>query len=285
MRHSFSMTLLLFVSLWALAPVAAQPAEISPTEKAQVEAFSKQGVRAYRAARYGEAIGYFRRAYTIFPEPKLLFNLGRCHQKRGEFDDAIDHFAQVVGDVSADPALRERSQTELDVLVAARQMTRAQAKRADPPTVAARPPVQPPQAPASASTPRVRITRITPAAPASTARAATNDNRGATWTLVGIGSATLIAGTIFYALGVADHGDLEDAKLDPNMGLTRAEAIALRDDGANRKTAGVTLMSISGATLLSAMVLFLSADDDEPRAGLQVGPMGDGLRAGWGGQF
>ena len=132
----------------------------------------------------------------------------------------------------------------------------------------------------------MRVTRITPASPTSSAKVDDDGSRAATWTLVGIGTATLVAGTIMYTLGLADHRELEDAKGDAEVGLTRAEAIALRDDGANRKTAGVTLMSISGAALLSAMVLFLSADDDDaPRGGLQVGPFNGGLGAGWGGRF
>lgn len=286
-RPVFRLGVLAF-ALGALAPHVAHAADISPTEKAQVEAFSKQGVRAYREGRYGEAIGYFRRAYTIFPEPKLLFNLGRCHQKAGEFDEAIDHFAQVVADATTPPALKARAETELKVLRAARKMSEAKAAPApkSQPSVAPKVQIRPVVTPTA--TPRVRITRIQPpivTAP-EPATAGEDGHRGATWALVGIGSATLIAGGVFYALGVADHRELDEAKGDADVGLTRAEAIALRDDGANRKTAGVTLLSISGATLVSAMVLFLSADDDgAPRAGLQVGPLGDGVHAGWGGRF
>lgn len=54
--------------------------------------FDKEGKKFYRAKRYEDAIAAFEAGYEIKALPRLLFNIGRCHEKLGDLDKAVDHF-------------------------------------------------------------------------------------------------------------------------------------------------------------------------------------------------
>ncbi len=87
-------TALLFVAISSVATPAL--AQESDRERA-VELF-EEGERSYRAGDFDGAIGHLDAAYRIFPEPVILYNLGRAHEGRGDDREAADYFERYLAE-------------------------------------------------------------------------------------------------------------------------------------------------------------------------------------------
>lgn len=66
-------------------------------------------LEANRAKDYPAAQRAAESAYRLRPDPNLLYNLGRFHQKQGHKAEAIDHYERFLasGDSSLTPELRQ----------------------------------------------------------------------------------------------------------------------------------------------------------------------------------
>jgi tetratricopeptide (TPR) repeat protein len=63
-------------------------------QDASAQALYDKGARAYREARYEEAIDLFRRAYQIEPHAELVYNLGQAYEKSGDVTRAVESFRE-----------------------------------------------------------------------------------------------------------------------------------------------------------------------------------------------
>jgi len=81
-------TLLLLGGLSALPAAARDPAETRAREH------FRAGQQAYEAGKYDEALKSFSEAYGLHPMPGLLFNIGQCHRKLGNYDRAAVFYQQ-----------------------------------------------------------------------------------------------------------------------------------------------------------------------------------------------
>jgi tetratricopeptide (TPR) repeat protein len=78
-----------------LPPPAATPTEPPPNDDAirdQARQLFRDGVVAYDAKRYAEAIADFDKAYKMKPHPIVLLNLAQSELKAGQLDLACLHF-------------------------------------------------------------------------------------------------------------------------------------------------------------------------------------------------
>jgi tetratricopeptide (TPR) repeat protein len=66
----------------------AQPREA----RREFDALLRAAVQHYEAGQAREAIGELERAYAIRPLPRLLYNLGRAHERAGSFAVAVDYY-------------------------------------------------------------------------------------------------------------------------------------------------------------------------------------------------
>ncbi|MFP4599572.1 MAG: tetratricopeptide repeat protein [Persicimonas sp.] len=60
------------------------------------ESLTKQAAKAYRSKDYDGALELFEQAYATKQVPNLLYNMGRIHEKRGNFDAAIEYYEKFV---------------------------------------------------------------------------------------------------------------------------------------------------------------------------------------------
>ncbi len=107
------------------------------TPDEQMLQLSNEGVALFNAGRYEEAIQRFEQAYGLVPDPNLLFNIARSHEKLGRTNDAItfyERFKTVPGIRDGD---RERADRRLEAL-------RAQLRTPVPPAGTV-PPTDPPK--------------------------------------------------------------------------------------------------------------------------------------------
>src|SRR5262245_17847071 len=75
--------------LLCCAPAMAQ--EVFPDPLAQARGLYEAGTAAYEAGRYRDALAAFDKAYRSVKLPTLLFNIAVCHEKLGEYREAVEN--------------------------------------------------------------------------------------------------------------------------------------------------------------------------------------------------
>jgi len=114
----------------AIAPARAQQAP-APTNDAQAktraQALLSEGTAAYGRGDYATALDKFTAAYTIFPSPKLWFNIGQANRDLGRPVEAVaafDRFLREAGDAPPETlAEARRSAAELKTKLGQIQVT------------------------------------------------------------------------------------------------------------------------------------------------------------------
>jgi len=220
------------------APVGDTAAPASGTDAARVE-FARvqyrEGVAAFRARRFGDAVVAFERSVRARPHPSTLYNLAEARLRAGDREGALESLRAVVGSETpaADAALVERSR------VLAREAGENDL-RPPPPH-----PANCPECPVCA--PSVSC----PEAPAPTVRVVSADRGPLPWILGGVGMFSMFIGTYGYAAAQTDawvYNHLTDpmrpSTYMPNNGLvseTRGHGEAWRWVGFFGILAGVGL--------------------------------------------
>lgn len=121
----------LSVGVLHAAPAAAQT---SPAE-AEARSVFDAGEVAFRDGRFHDALVYFKRSYALSSRPALLFNIGLCHDRLRDDDEAIRAYEQYLTEV---PAATNRAEVDdrLGALRAARTRRAATAQAVQPAHVA-----------------------------------------------------------------------------------------------------------------------------------------------------
>jgi hypothetical protein len=104
---------LLFALVFVISSVLAQPAP-TPEEVQQAQVRWNEGKRFFDASNFEAARVAFRQAYTIFPHPVLLQNLGEAELRAGRHVEAARHFeAFLRTSTSASTSQRELAKKSL----------------------------------------------------------------------------------------------------------------------------------------------------------------------------
>lgn len=123
--------LLLSTLLWTAGPAWAAPPPTPITRRnAEVERLHTEAVALYQARRFDEALARFEAAHALFPDPVLVYNVGRCRQALGDLPGARAAYREVVADPGTSAALRARASRRVGV-VEARIAERQGAQSAD----------------------------------------------------------------------------------------------------------------------------------------------------------
>ena len=140
----------LMMGMWA------QPAHAD--DRDQALALFEQSDKAYKAGNFEEAAKLLREAYALYPEPLLLYNLGRAQEGLGDARGAVESYEKYLQDA---PQIKDRGAIEcrIETLEAqiAKQEEDARRRAADeerrrreaeerrlhpPPPIDTRPPLQ-----------------------------------------------------------------------------------------------------------------------------------------------
>lgn len=109
---------------------AAQPRE----SRREFDALLRSAVQHYEAGQAQEAIVELERAYAMRPLPRLLYNLGRAHERAGSFAVAVDYynrFLQTGPDAEAAAIAREALSTAQRRAAEAQQADQARQSAAE----------------------------------------------------------------------------------------------------------------------------------------------------------
>jgi hypothetical protein len=261
-RVFFAATLALVVTA-ATTPALAEDAD--PFNK-----HVNEGLAAYQAGRYDEAIESFRAAKAMKSDPKLLYNIGRCYEKLGRLDDAIAAYQEFVNAPGTTSQERAKGFEQIKALQAEKG---AREDAARPPPKPAEQPGEP-HAEAPPPPPATGSTVVAQSPPPE------KKSHALEWGLVGVGGAGVVVGAIFGGLALNQKSQFDSA-------TSTQDKLSARDAG-NRDAIVSDVCVIGGAALAVAglAILFLAGDDEaEKAAGLAPSPDGRGWSATFGGRF
>jgi hypothetical protein len=246
---------LLSVVLHAPPAVASEPGTGSDTPAPAALQLSEDARNSYDRGEYARALVLFNEAYAHEPDPNLLFNIARCHEKLGQAQAAIEKYEAFLESPNGDPTGREKAAESRDQLVQARARKLARGK--------------------SGKLASGTNDHETGESAASVDRSANL----APWLLLGAGVAAVASGVIVYSLGVSDHHEIENqagygdsSRVVP---MTQKDAEARVASGSSKKLVGGLLLGGGGALLASSALLFVFDNgESSTKVGVDVSPRG-----------
>lgn len=229
----YSSILRAFLGLVAVgAPLAAAAPAVAQAQDGFRELVDK-GLELYTQKKYDEAIKSFEQAYALRPEPELVYNIARAHEKSLRRDEAIAAYEKFVNLPGTTAELRTKALTAMEALRAEQAaLDRAKA----PPKVEVGTAAPASREGSAAVTAQVSPSRGTPVLP---------------WTLVGVGAASMGVGAVFGVLAL-------DAKSDFDAGATADKASTVET-----RALVADLALFGGAAVAVAGVILLLVDDGE----------------------
>lgn len=258
--------------MWAL-PASAQETAPPPQEVVDEEAFQKEAQRArelYAEEKFDEAIAAFESAYALKPEPNILYNIGRIHEKKGEFEQATDYYERFVNEPDIKLAARQDALARIKALrevLAMRAEQEARDKGSEPRTDSQS------STTTSSTTPTDQPLDTSPVEPP----VAQKPGIVPMVTLVGLGAGSLIVGGIFARRTQVAHEqyeqttDLEESCMLRAQG--RRDAI-IADAGLIAGVAliatGVTLRVIQLRRFSSEVTITSNFSSDRKQIGLHL---------------
>ncbi len=225
--------------------------------KADAKKHVDKATAAHAQGKFDVALSELTLAYSLDPQPQLLYAIGQVHVKLGHCAEAIDFYERFLASKPA-PQAAEEAQQAID-------NCRKQPEQAPPPPPPPPPPPEPPH-PAPAPPPP-------PAASGSTAFY--GDVLGDA--LAGAGAVPIVIGALEYKsalsdLDSADHAATYDAQQK------------LVDDAHGKRTTAI-VFGIAGVGLVGVGVYRFVTHDRREHQGVAVVPTREGGLVTWSGRF
>lgn len=250
----------------ALAPmhVGAAPPKSQPESSAEdeappedpnyeraVEAY-RRGTELYNQAKFEEALEAFQEAATLYASPDFQFNIAKCYERLGEYEQAIRSYQTYLrtAEDSSDRAVIEASIADLERRIQERDA--AADKDVDP-----QPPPQPDTQPKKQPGKALIITG---------------------GVLIGVGAGIALGGGLGFGIPVsADNKRLGEVLDDNPDGLTFAEAEEIADSARGKQIGEIAFVAAGSAVLVTGIALLAVGLAKKNKAAastarLQVGP-------------
>jgi tetratricopeptide (TPR) repeat protein len=222
-----------------------------PKEKEEAQKHIAKATEAHQAGKFDVALTELQTAYTLDPQPDLLYAIGQVHVKLNKCDDAVASYEKfLASNPPAEPA------------AAAKEAI--QTCKASAPTTAAAPTSEPATEPAAA-----------PADPPKPeGKAFYTDTVGSV--LVGTGTVSMIVGVVLYSTAVSK---LDDAERAP----THEEHSNLVDEAKGRRNTAL-VFGVIGAAAAGIGVWHYTKFKREQQS-VTVAPSTNGGMVTWQGRF
>ncbi|HEY1553767.1 MAG TPA: hypothetical protein VGF94_02980 [Kofleriaceae bacterium] len=236
--------------LWVFALVAAvaTPARADDRKRVHALQLADQSEHAYKAGEFERAAALLREAHDLYPDPTLLYNLGRALEGLGDANGAAAAYRQYLAEAKQ---VDDRGAIE-------RRISTLQTAVDQPPPAPALPLPAPAAVPADEPKPEWR--ELGP------------------WVVIGAGGAAALAGGVFGWRAQANH---DDAEHEP----VQQTAVALQDSATrDARIANVLFVAGGAAALVGAVWEYFEwrAGDRMPSALAHVRVVPRGIALEWG---
>ena len=226
---------LLSALVWSSSSAVAAEEEPSPSTADRAQRLYLEGVTLYRDGKYRAAAAQFARAYQLFADPRLIYNIARSYEATGELEEAMRRYRRCIDDPKATPELQQKALRRVRLILRVQQRS------------AAAPEEPPPSAPVGS----VRVPGPDgPSRPGWVHRSK--------WIAGAAALGLLGGGAALLALGLSDEGRVDEARTADGevSALTRVQAAELIRQAETKQTAGVVLLSVGAALATVSVVLF-----------------------------
>jgi len=93
MKSIISKILILFI-LFTQVVLAQEKGDVSSEDKESARIHFEAAKKLYKSEKYSEALDLFMKAYSRYPKPEILYNIGKCYEKLGDYKNAIKFYEQ-----------------------------------------------------------------------------------------------------------------------------------------------------------------------------------------------
>lgn len=262
LRVHISLNTLLFLGsvLTASPALAQQEPEAPEGEQSVDERFQAEADEA--SARYAEkdydgAIAAFERAYALKPKSNILYNLGRIHEKKGDFEGSIRYFERFVNEPDIELSAREDALARIKALqevLALRQKSQQGSAQNTPPPSDVEAPL------ANTGDPSGDASVVVPLTPGRQ-----REFRVVHGALIGVGVAGVATGVVFSQLARQSYETTQDTN----------DLEALRDarERGPRQALIADVAVAGGAALIATgALLYLFSDARDTSPGVTLAP-------------
>jgi tetratricopeptide (TPR) repeat protein len=99
--HFIMLAMIAFLPAIPLA-LAGEASKGADSAKSSALAHFETAKRLFEVREYAKALEEYKDAYVAKPDPAFLFNIGQCHRKLGQNEQALDFFQQFLRKAPAD---------------------------------------------------------------------------------------------------------------------------------------------------------------------------------------
>ncbi len=274
----------------AVALGRARPAHADKRAQAQALQLAEESEKLYKAGQFEKSAGLLRKAHGIYPEPILLYNLGRALEGMGDNKGAVAAYEQYLKDakqIDDRPAIERRvatlkAQIDKDAKLRQEQLAAQQAAQQPHDT---KPPPEP-EPPPEPKPPEPVVDEPLPPHPMTPPPG--EDDRSAVsrigpWVTLGTGAALVATGVV---LGISAQQNHSDATTAGNQ----QRAASLQDSAQTDATIANVMFVVGGAAMIGGAVWeYLEwqsgkrrdAEREKPGAHLRVSPTGAAFAWTW----
>lgn len=242
----------------ALLSLVASRAQAQAPEHAEFNAVVIEANELYRAESFAEAAGKYLYAYTVRPEPMLLFNAAQCFRKLDRKQDALMYYRRFLKVPAPDPLPRDLNSARKVATEWIEALSKEPAQpvdqlvdnRSQPDPGPAEPVTKAAEPPASERAP-VTPTAAGPGAWSASNQASTRSRSGlrtGAWLSFGVAGAALLGTGLFAVQAVGAESDKNDDPSQQNADRVRRYEVLTNVTGIIAIAAaasGVTLYLLS----------------------------------------
>src|SRR5262245_271323 len=136
-----------FFSIVAIALTLCVAATVSASPRSEARAAYKEGTRQFEIGNYPAALEAFKKAYLLFEEPALLFNMAQCYRLLGQKQDALRTYRMFNRKLPNNPNRDEVEKiiTQLQQQIEEERIAAEKPPEPVTPAVASAPPPEPPK--------------------------------------------------------------------------------------------------------------------------------------------
>jgi tetratricopeptide (TPR) repeat protein len=258
---------------WALSFGDALAQDADRDQVSEARALFMAGRSAFAEGRYQAALDYFEKSYQLSGKPRLLYNIGQCHDRLRNDTKAIEALERYLEEA---PEAENRRQVEarlehLRAAVQAREARQGQQQAASKPDRVEAQQLTPPQQKRSVDDNR---------AEAEPGLDGLDSESFPVWPSITIaaGASVAIAGVVLMLLASSEGSDVEQAPI----GASYPELQDKRDSAQQMWVAGQVLIGVGAAAAAGGVVwLILEERSDGETLAVSVAPSGLYLRGGF----
>ncbi|MCX7943191.1 MAG: tetratricopeptide repeat protein [Deltaproteobacteria bacterium] len=86
----------IFFCLIFVGDLHSQIKDQSYEDKESAKIHFEAAKKLYKSEKYAEALELFMKAYSRYPRPEILYNIGKCYDKLGDYANAIKFYEQYI---------------------------------------------------------------------------------------------------------------------------------------------------------------------------------------------